>query len=253
MTQDHDHLATLRALNKRFIHNFVTNDVPSHDAILHPEFSAISPSGAHEDRASYLHDWATGFDANVILYWDMRDERISVVGNTALVRATNKWLRRIEVSDVPFMTREETSKYTDLMPDGRALKYTLKMDVKSIITHPSVGMKLSQQGLYEVSGLAWSGQGAIKRVEVTADGGKSWADAELSGPVLPKCLTRFRIPWSWTGGPATLASRATDERGNVQPTHEVAISRYGDAAVYHYNGIQPWAVAQTGEVANVRM
>lgn len=164
-----------------------------------------------------------------------------------------KWVHRIKVVNAPGDSRDETGQYTDLMPDGRALKYTLKMDVKSIITHPSVGMKLSEPGLYEVSGLAWSGQGAVRRVEVTADGGKSWADAELSGPVLPKCLTRFRIPWSWTGGPATLASRATDERGNVQPTHEVAISRYGDAAVYHYNGIQPWAVAQTGEVANVRM
>lgn len=164
-----------------------------------------------------------------------------------------KWVHRIKVVNAPGDSRDETGQYTDLMPDGRALKYTLKMDVKSLITHPSVGMKLSEPGLHEVSGLAWSGHGAIRRVEVTADGGKSWADAELSGPVLPKCLTRFRIPWSWTGGPATLASRATDERGNIQPTHEVAISRYGDAAVYHYNGIQPWAVAQTGEVANVRM
>jgi len=164
-----------------------------------------------------------------------------------------KWVHRIKVVSEPGDSRDETGQYTDLMPDGRALKYTLLMDVKSIITHPSVGMKLTQPGLYEVSGLAWSGHGAIRRVEVTADGGKSWADAELSGPVLPKCLTRFRIPWSWTGGPATLASRAIDERGNVQPTHEVAISRYGEIGAYHYNGIQPWAVAQTGEVANVRM
>jgi len=164
-----------------------------------------------------------------------------------------KWVHRIKVVSEPGDSRDETGQYTDLMPDGRALKYTLLMDAKSIITHPSVGMKLTQQGVYEVSGLAWSGHGAIRRVEVTADGGKSWADAELSGPVLPKCLTRFRIPWSWTGGPATLASRAIDERGNVQPTHEVAISRYGEIGAYHYNGIQPWAVAQTGEVANVRM
>lgn len=104
MTQAQDDLATLRALNKRFIHNFVTNDVPSHDAILHPGFTAISPSGAHADRASYLHEWATGFDPQVILYWDMRDERISVVGNTALVRATNKWLRRINGVSTPGMT-----------------------------------------------------------------------------------------------------------------------------------------------------
>lgn len=164
-----------------------------------------------------------------------------------------KWVHRIKVVSAPGDSRDETGQYTDLLPGGRALQYTLLMDVKSVITHPSVGMKLSQSGLYEVSGLAWSGHGAIRRVEVTADGGKSWADAELAGPVLPKCLTRFRIPWAWTGGPATLASRATDDRGNVQPTHEVAIARYGEAGAYHYNGIQPWAVSQAGEVANVRL
>jgi hypothetical protein len=104
MTRARDHLAALRALNKRFIHNFVTNDVRSHHGILHPEFTAISPSGAHQDRASYLHDWATGFDPDVILYWDMRDERITVVGDVALVRATNKWLRRIDGTSRPGMT-----------------------------------------------------------------------------------------------------------------------------------------------------
>jgi sulfane dehydrogenase subunit SoxC len=164
-----------------------------------------------------------------------------------------KWVHRIKVVSAPGHSRDETGQYTDLMPDGRALQYSLTMGVKSVITHPSVGMKLSQSGLYEVSGLAWSGHGAIRRVEVTADGGKSWADAELSDPILPKCLTRFRIPWSSNGGPATLASRAIDDRGNVQPSHEAAIAPYAESSVYHYNAIQPWAVSQAGEVANVRM
>ncbi len=164
-----------------------------------------------------------------------------------------KWVHRIKVVNGPGHSRDETGQYTDLLPDGRALQYTLILGPKSLIIHPSVGMKMSQPGFYEISGLAWSGHGAVRRVEVTADGGKSWADAELTEPVLSKCLTRFRMPWSWNGGPATLASRATDDRGNVQPTHAVAIANYGEVGAYHYNGIQPWAVAQTGEVANVRM
>jgi sulfane dehydrogenase subunit SoxC len=164
-----------------------------------------------------------------------------------------KWVHRIKVVSAPGHSRDETGQYTDLLPDGRALQYSLTMGVKSVITHPSVGMKLPESGLYEISGLAWSGHGAIRRVEVTADGGSSWADAELSGPVLPKCLTRFRIPWSWNGGPATLASRAIDDRGHIQPTHEAAIAPYAESSVYHYNAIQPWAVSQAGEVANVRM
>lgn len=177
--------------------------------------------------------------------------RLVVPGHEGSVNI--KWVHRIKVVDSPGHSRDETGQYTDLLPDGRALQYSLPMGVKSAITFPSVGMKLAAAGLYEVSGLAWSGHGAIRRVEVTADGGRSWADAELSAPVLTKCLTRFRIPWSWTGGPAVLASRAIDDRGNVQPTHEAAIAPYAETAIYHYNGIQAWAVSAGGEVANVRM
>src|SRR5204863_10175949 len=105
------------------------------------------------------------------------------------------WLRRLEISDKPYMTREETSKYTDLMKDGRARQFTFVMDAKSVITFPSGDMKLPGAGFYEITGLAWSGRGRISRVEVSADGGKHWSLAALQDPVLPICQTRFRFPW----------------------------------------------------------
>ena len=129
-------------------------------------------------------------------------------GNTHI-----KWLRRLEVSDVPYQTREETSKYTDLMANGIARQFTFVMEAKSVITFPSGEMKLPAPGFYEVTGIAWSGRGKITRLEVSADGGKTWADAHLQGPVLPICHTRFRFPWPWDGKPAVLQSRATDETG----------------------------------------
>ena len=116
------------------------------------------------------------------------------------------------------MTKDETSKYTILLTDGKAWQFVFPMEVKSIITHPSPGLTLKGPGFYEISGLAWSGNGRIRQVEVSADGGKSWAPAALQEPVLPKALTRFRAAWQWNGGPAVLQSRATDETGMVQPT-----------------------------------
>ena len=121
-----------------------------------------------------------------------------------------KWLRRIKVTAGPTMTKDETSKYTILLPSGKSLQFVFPIETKSVITHPSPGLNLKAAGLYEISGLAWSGYGKISRVEVSADGGKSWAPAALQEPVLPKALTRFRIPWRWDGGPAVLQSRATD-------------------------------------------
>lgn len=102
-------MADLRALNARFIHNFVTNDVPSHDAILHAAFIAVSSSGARVDRATYLKRWATGFDPAVIVYWDYRDELITIVGDVALVRSTNKCTIRRDGHDATGMTT-----YTDI-------------------------------------------------------------------------------------------------------------------------------------------
>jgi sulfane dehydrogenase subunit SoxC len=162
-----------------------------------------------------------------------------------------KWLRRLKVNAEPTMTRDETSHYTDVMLDGRALILTLEMGVKSIITSPSTGLNLREPGLYEISGLAWSGQGRVARVEVSADGGRTWADAALSEPVLSKSFTRFRMAWRWNGGPAVLKSRAIDETGAVQPTRDTLVAEFGERQNYHNNGIQAWAVAEGGEVSNV--
>ncbi|GHG37245.1 sulfite dehydrogenase [Paracoccus aerius] len=167
-------------------------------------------------------------------------------GNTHI-----KWLRRLEVSDKPFMTREETSKYTDLMPDGTARLFTLEMDAKSVITFPSGAMKLPRPGFYEISGLAWSGRGKIVKVEVSADGGKTWTEAALQEPVLNKSHTRFRMPWIWDGNEAVLQSRCTDETGYVQPTLPELVRVRGTKSVYHLNAIQSWHVAANGEVTNV--
>ena len=172
-------------------------------------------------------------------------------GNTHI-----KWLRRLEVSDAPFMSREETSKYTDLLAGGKARQFSFTMEAKSVITFPSGEMKLPGPGFYEITGLAWSGRGLVKRVEVSVDGGQSWRLASLEGPVMPMCHTRFRIPWRWEGAPAILQSRCQDETGYVQPTIKQLVEargldggKYG--SVYHLNGIQSWGVASDGSVTNV--
>jgi len=171
-------------------------------------------------------------------------------GNTHI-----KWLRRIELSDKPFMTREETSKYTDLLGNGKARQFSFTMEAKSVITFPSGEMKLPGPGFYEVTGLAWSGRGRIARVEISADGGNSWQLAALQDPVLPVCTARFRFPWFWNGQPAVLQRRATDETGYEQPTLKQLIAIRGLAgpfgSVYHLNAIQSWAIAGDGSVSNV--
>ena len=166
-----------------------------------------------------------------------------------------KWLRRIEVSDTPFMTREETSKYTDLRPDGKAVQFSFEMEAKSVITYPSGEMMLDEPGFHEITGLAWAGRGAVKRVEVSVDGGKSWRDAALNGPILPICHTRFRFPWQWDGKEAILQSRCVDETGYVQPTLGQVVALRGlngpIGSIYHLNAIQSWLVASDGKVVNV--
>jgi sulfane dehydrogenase subunit SoxC len=166
-----------------------------------------------------------------------------------------KWLRRLEVADMPFMTREETSKYTDLMPNGKAHQFTLEMEAKSVITAPSGDMTLAGPGFHEISGLAWSGRGTIRRVDVSTDGGQTWRPAALQNPVLPICHTRFRLPWRWDGKPAILQSRCADDTGYVQPTLGQLIAERGLngplGSIYHLNAIQSWAVASDGKVSNV--
>ena len=159
-----------------------------------------------------------------------------------------KWLRRIELADQPFMTREETSKYTDPLADGTSRIFSLVMDAKSLITEPAYPDRLSGPGWWEIRGLAWSGRGRITRVDVSADAGKTWHTAALDEPVLSKCHTRFRYPWRWDGREAVILSRATDETGYVQPTLDALMAARGPSTQYHYNNIRAWRVAADGAV-----
>ena len=164
-----------------------------------------------------------------------------------------KWLRRIEVGDQPWFTREETLHYIDLMPDGIHRQYTSVQECKSVITTPSGGQVLLDRGFYNVSGLAWSGRGRIKRVDVSFDGGRNWRTARLESPVLPKALARFNIDWTWDGKPAILQSRAIDETGYVQPKSAQLRAVRGTRSIYHNNAIHSWLVSESGEVSNVQV
>lgn len=166
--------------------------------------------------------------------------------------ANVKWLRRLELGTGPWMTREETSHYTDLMPDGTARRFTFVMEAKSVITSPSGGQRI-EPGFIEIRGLAWSGRGRVSRVEVSTDGGRSWNRARLDEPILPKCHTRFRLPWRWDGGEAVLQSRCIDETGYAQPLREALIGARGLNSYYHYNAIHSWKVHRNGEVRNVHL
>jgi sulfane dehydrogenase subunit SoxC len=211
---------------------------------------------------------AAGMSRSVPLAKAMDDALIALYQNGEPVRPSNgypmrlllpgyegnmqvKWLRRIKLTEGPTMTKDETSKYTILRDDGKSLQFYFPQEAKSIITRPSPGMTLNAAGLYEISGLAWSGTGKITKVDVSADGGGSWATAALQEPVLSKAVTRFRIPWRWSGGAATLQSRATDDTGTVQPTRARLIADRGARTIYHFNGIASWGVSQGGEVKHV--
>jgi len=162
-----------------------------------------------------------------------------------------KWLRRLKVTKEPSYTREETSKYTDLLADGKARAFTFTMEAKSVITSPSGGMSVERKGMHEIRGLAWSGRGKIVRVETSTDAGRTWDRATLQEPVLDKCLTRFRTPWKWSGDAAVLQSRCTDETGYVQSNLTELVAARGLDSLYHLNAIQSWAVAADGLVTNV--
>jgi sulfane dehydrogenase subunit SoxC len=164
-----------------------------------------------------------------------------------------KWLRRIEVGDRPWSTKDETLHYVDLMPDGTHRQYTSIQECKSVITTPSGGQRMVGRGFYNISGLAWSGRGKVKRVDVSVDGGRNWRPARLETPVLTKALTRFNIDWTWDGNPALLQSRAIDDTGYVQPTGRELRAARGTRSIYHNNGIQTWQVATSGEVSNVQV
>ena len=164
-----------------------------------------------------------------------------------------KYLRRIEVGDQPWATKDEAIHYIDLMPDGQHRQYTSLQECKSVVTTPSGGQVLLDKGFYNISGLAWSGRGKIRRVDVSVDGGRNWATARLESPVLGKCLTRFNLDWVWDGKPALVQSRAIDDTGYVQPSYRELRAVRGRRSIYHNNAVQTWLVQDSGEVKNVQL
>ncbi len=164
-----------------------------------------------------------------------------------------KYLRRIELGDKPYGTKDEVIHYIDLMPDGTHRQYSGVQECKSVVTTPSGGQVLLDKGYYSITGLAWSGRGKVKRVDVSVDGGRNWRTARLENPVMNKCLTRFNLDWVWDGAPAIVQSRAMDDTGYVQPTYQQLRAVRGTRSIYHNNGIQSWLVQQNGEVRNVQV
>lgn len=164
-----------------------------------------------------------------------------------------KYLRRIEVGDQPYATKDETIHYVDMMPDGLHRQYTSIQECKSVITSPSGGQALLNKGFYNITGLAWSGRGSIKAVDVSVDGGKNWKPARLEGPVQYKSLTRFNLPWVWDGSPAIIQSRAVDTTSYVQPSYKTLREVRGSKSIYHNNAIQSWSIHSDGTVHNVHV
>ena len=164
-----------------------------------------------------------------------------------------KYLRRIELGDKPYGTKDEAIHYIDLLPDGTHRQYSGIQECKSVVTTPSGGQALLDKGFYNITGLAWSGRGAIKKVDVSVDGGVNWKSARLESPVLSKCLTRFNLNWVWDGKPCIIQSRATDDTGFVQPTLKQLRDVRGTRSIYHNNAIQSWLVQESGEVKNVQV
>ncbi len=169
-------------------------------------------------------------------------------GNTCI-----KWLRRLEIGDSPYYQREETSKYTDLMADGKAREFTFVQEANSVVTSPCPENPLKGKGKYWLEGLAWSGRGRIKAVDVSLDGGINWRPARLTGMIEPRALTRFGMEWDWDGSPALIQSRAIDETGYVQPTYTQLRAVRGSSSIYHKNAIHTWRLHADGSVTNVQI
>jgi sulfane dehydrogenase subunit SoxC len=171
-----------------------------------------------------------------------------------------KFLRRLKLVEEPAMSMYEGRTYSQILPNGKAYRFYFLQEVKSFITHPSFGHTLKGPGFYEISGVAYSGAGRIAKVLVSADAGKSWAEAALQGPVLPKAFTRFRMPWKWDAQPVVLQSRAWDEAGNVQPTRAEFVALRGETRKppsilgfpnQHFNSITSWRIENSGEIKHV--
>ena len=171
-----------------------------------------------------------------------------------------KYLRRLKLVEAPAMSYYEARTYTPILPSGKAYQFYFLQEVKSFITRPSPGLNMNGPGFYEISGIAYSGNGRISKVMVSADGGRSWAQAALQDPVPAKAFARFRAPWRWDGGAAILQSRAWDEAGNAQPTRAQIIAARGQTKTVpnvlgfpsqHFNGVTSWGIEPNGEVKNV--
>ncbi|MBD9504548.1 sulfite dehydrogenase [Pseudomonas sp. PDM17] len=160
-----------------------------------------------------------------------------------------KWLRRLKFGDRPFMTRWETARYTQLLPNGKARQFQLYQEVNSVITSPSGTMRIGA-GYNRITGLAWSGRGKIAKVEISTDGGASWREARLNAPILHKAQVRFDADWHWDGRPTRILSRSTDDKGHVQPDRQSLLAVMGENALFHYNAQQTWAIDAEGRVTN---
>jgi sulfane dehydrogenase subunit SoxC len=160
-----------------------------------------------------------------------------------------KWLRRLKFGDQPWMTRWETDRYTQLLANGKAMQFQLRMETNSVITSPS-GMMEIRPGYQRITGLAWSGHGKISKIEISTDEGRTWKQAHLNHPVLPKAQTRFQMDWVWDGKPTKIISRSTDEKGNVQPDRKSFIAKTGTNALNHYHAQQTWSIDGDGRVRN---
>ena len=220
----------------------------------------ILAEGADGSSMTRTIDISRAMD-DVIVAWGMNGEMLRPENGYPLrlvvpgVQGVSwvKWLRRIEVGDMPYATKDEAIHYVDAMPDGMLRQYTSIQECKSVITTPSAGQMLLDKGFYNITGLAWSGRGKIKRVDVSVDGGRNWRTARMENPVLPKCLTRFNIDWTWDGSPTVIQSRAIDDTGYVQPKINELRAVRGTRSIYHNNAIQSWKIAESGEVSNVQV
>lgn len=161
-----------------------------------------------------------------------------------------KWLRRLKFGDRPWMTRWETARYTQLLANGKARQFQLRMETNSVITSPSGTMQV-RPGYNRITGLAWSGHGKIAKVEISTDEARTWSEAQLNHPILAKAQTRFQMDWVWDGRPTKIVSRSVDEKGSVQPDRASFIALMGTNALFHYNAQQTWSIDATGRVRNV--
>ncbi|MBI2188916.1 MAG: molybdopterin-dependent oxidoreductase [Acidobacteria bacterium] len=226
------------------------------------EWTWIIAEGGESNKYTMSIPLAKGLD-DVIVAWAQNGEPIRphqgfplrlIVPGFEAIRAV-KWLNRIHVVDKPYAAWHEAGNNADTAADGKGMWFRFELGPKAVITRPSGGQKLPGPGFYEITGLAWTGGGLVRRVDISTDGGKTYQEAQLQQPVLRYAHTRFRFPWRWKGEECVIQARCTDERGEVQPTIEEAAKIFNTTVDYfyqadHFNGIQPWRIARDGSVTN---